>query len=440
MRRCFTVLLASFTASVGACLPGYSSTSTAGLETETGASTTDAAPTTGEPTDSSGMASTAAPSCGDGQLDVGELCDGAALGGKSCADVDPMLRGGTLACADDCASFDTSACTGQPGAPKIVLNEVTAKAVTEGPYADMGAAIELINLGAAAADLSGWQLADDATFPPEQTYVFPPASTLAPGAYLVVVAQSGLPFALEGETETLTLADGRGATQDAVTFAVADAATSYCRLPDGADAWQTCAQTFGAKNAAAAPETCGDGTLQPGEQCDGAELGGQTCEGLGRGGGALACAPTCTFDTSQCGGQQLAVVINELESTDDRIELYNAGDQPIDLTGWILTDDTIDPNYDPMADAEKLVFPAMTTLGAKQFLVVPKGTNPGEHPFGLGAGGETVSLLKSDVSVVDQVTYAADEAAVSYCRVPDGPGGAWTVGCQPTFGATNQGP
>ena len=55
MRRCCTMLLASFTASVAACLPGYSSTSTASLETETGASTTDDAPTTVEPTDGPAM-------------------------------------------------------------------------------------------------------------------------------------------------------------------------------------------------------------------------------------------------------------------------------------------------------------------------------------------------------------------------------------------------
>jgi hypothetical protein len=48
---------------------------------------------------------------------------------------------------------------------------------------------------------------------------------------------------------------------------------------------------------------CGDGVLDDafGESCDGAALGGQTCEGLGYGVGTLACAADCTFDTSQCG-------------------------------------------------------------------------------------------------------------------------------------------
>jgi cysteine-rich repeat protein len=46
---------------------------------------------------------------------------------------------------------------------------------------------------------------------------------------------------------------------------------------------------------------CGDGIIQPGEQCDGADLQGFDCASLGLGGGVLACDPiTCTFDTSMC--------------------------------------------------------------------------------------------------------------------------------------------
>jgi len=44
---------------------------------------------------------------------------------------------------------------------------------------------------------------------------------------------------------------------------------------------------------------CGNGVREPGEQCEGADLGGQTCEGLGLGSGALSCT-SCLFDTSGC--------------------------------------------------------------------------------------------------------------------------------------------
>lgn len=48
---------------------------------------------------------------------------------------------------------------------------------------------------------------------------------------------------------------------------------------------------------------CGNGKIDPNEQCDGANLNGFTCESLGNAGGTLACDPvTCTFDTSMCDG------------------------------------------------------------------------------------------------------------------------------------------
>jgi hypothetical protein len=45
---------------------------------------------------------------------------------------------------------------------------------------------------------------------------------------------------------------------------------------------------------------CGDGILSEGEECDGANLGGESCTSLGFIGGELACGPSCTFDESDC--------------------------------------------------------------------------------------------------------------------------------------------
>ena len=47
--------------------------------------------------------------------------------------------------------------------------------------------------------------------------------------------------------------------------------------------------------------TCGNGTVDPGEQCDGTNLDGKTCWTRGYPGGTLACSPTsCLFDESNC--------------------------------------------------------------------------------------------------------------------------------------------
>ena len=49
------------------------------------------------------------------------------------------------------------------------------------------------------------------------------------------------------------------------------------------------------------PENCGNGTIDPLELCDGAELDGETCDTQGFDGGDLACSADCTtFDTSGC--------------------------------------------------------------------------------------------------------------------------------------------
>jgi hypothetical protein len=48
--------------------------------------------------------------------------------------------------------------------------------------------------------------------------------------------------------------------------------------------------------------TCGNGMINGAEECDGADLGGQTCMTQGYASGPLGCSPSCTFDTSMCVG------------------------------------------------------------------------------------------------------------------------------------------
>jgi cysteine-rich repeat protein len=46
--------------------------------------------------------------------------------------------------------------------------------------------------------------------------------------------------------------------------------------------------------------TCRNGVIDPGEDCDGTNLGGMTCEALGRPGGLLGCGNFCEFDLDFC--------------------------------------------------------------------------------------------------------------------------------------------
>ncbi|MCB9718451.1 MAG: lamin tail domain-containing protein [Myxococcales bacterium] len=433
MSRCAPILLILAAGLALAC-----SGATTGADAGDGDSGTSAEDTAG----------TGAASCGDGVRDEGEECDGVDLGTASCATI-PGFVSGTLACTAAC-TFDVSACEGDPAAAIVRLNELTSEDIAEGPYVG-GDAIELYNGGGAAADLAGWQISDDPEFADDKTYTFPTGSMLAPGGLLVLVqldettGTGDYPFGISGSNpETITLRDADGLVIDDVSFEGPDAAVSWCRLPDGDGPWQGCERTFGELNAQGEPPSCGDGMIGPGEDCDGADLGGVSdCVELDAAlQGPVGCADDCSYDLGSCEGTPgMGVVLNELASSgNDEIELYNAGREAVDVSAWILTDDLSDPGdpYDPGADLEELVFAPGTVLQPGDFLVVVQGGGAGEHPFGLAATGDAVTLLTPGLVVVDFVAYGDGEAADSYCRAPDGPTGEWTAGCTPTFGDPNE--
>ncbi|WP_434425916.1 lamin tail domain-containing protein [Nannocystis pusilla] len=355
------------------------------------------------------------------------------------------------ACGDDGSSDEAgptggSTSDGPTGASTVRLNEMTSKSPTDGPYAGMGDVIELVNAGDDEVDLSGWKLSDDPGFAADKTYEFPAGTKLVPGGYLVVVAFDELtgvgdfPFGITSTgTETISLVDATGVLVDQVTVDGTRAVVSYCRVSDGDGDWVNCLQTLGEANVIA-PSTCGDGTIEAEETCEGDDLAGRVCADLGFASGALDCSPiSCRLDATRC-ESGLQVAINEIEAVDDRVELYNAGAESVDLSGWILTDRFGDGAYDPKIDTEELTFRPGTEVAPGGYLVVLKGDLAGQHPFGLSSDGDSVTLMRADLTPVDHVTYGPAQAEISFCSLPDGPGGAWTADCKPTFGAANAAP
>jgi hypothetical protein len=83
-----------------------------------------------------------------------------------------------------------------------------------------------------------------------------------------------------------TIPDPDGALEDATTNT------------DAADA-----SDDGADTDAGLPPECGNDVREPGEFCDGTDLGGASCASAGLGGGTLACRLDCSgYDISACGG------------------------------------------------------------------------------------------------------------------------------------------
>jgi Putative metal-binding motif/Prenyltransferase and squalene oxidase repeat len=90
----------------------------------------------------------------------------------------------------------------------------------------------------------------------------------------------------------------------------------------------------------AEPPRCGDGVInQPGELCDGADLGGKTCVDVGFLGGSLACHPDCTLDASGCVGFPFCGdgIINRPDEDCDRADLGGRTCETLGLGGGTLT-------------------------------------------------------------------------------------------------------
>ena len=130
---------------------------------------------------------------------------------------------------------------------------------------------------------------------------------------------------------------------------------------------------------------------------------------------------------SVAGGQ---VVINELLAVndavnadeegefDDWIELYNVGDEAVNLSGYYLTDSE--------NDLLKYQFPENTILEGDDYLLVWADGNTEQSAyhadFKLSSGGESVILSNQDGGQVDRVDFDEQTIDQSYSRIPNGTG------------------
>lgn len=113
----------------------------------------------------------------------------------------------------------------------------------------------------------------------------------------------------------------------------------------------------------------------------------------------------------------------------DWVEIQNTSDAAFNLSGYRLTDDVTQA---------KFAFPVGTVLPAGGYIVVwcvPDGTGPLTAPFSLRSrGGETLQLMNSANTVLDEILTLRCPRNMSLVRQPDG---SLTVSNTPTPGFEN---
>ncbi len=300
---------------------------------------------------------------------------------------------------------------GELSKPRVILNEIMTsnKGAVPDEFGSFPDWVELYNTVDEPVDISGCGLSDDLLSGAK--YVFPQGTTLSPGGFFVVYCAGEetddhhASFKLSA-SEELIFYDTTGTVIESIKLRAAQAGHTLSRT--SSDAWE-------------------DMTPSPGFP--------NTPEGI------------AAYKASVEAGEDIGLHINEFMASNksvladmhglfsDWIELYNATPDPIDVSGYGVSDSEGQPL--------KYALPEGTIVPANGYLVLfcsgdQTSVTDGElHvPFSLSAYEEDVVLSDPRGRVLDSVRYEKQEADVSLARMPDGTGD-FTPCARPTPGYPN---
>jgi hypothetical protein len=122
---------------------------------------------------------------------------------------------------------------------------------------------------------------------------------------------------------------------------------------------------------------------------------------------------------------------------DDWVEIYNAGNEPVDIGGMYLSQN----RKEPLGYQIPKTNSALTTIPPGGFKILWADGNPDQGilhlSFKLNQMGEYIGLFYEDGRKIDEVKFDRQTENVSFGRRADGTS-AWQEFSQPTPGKSNQ--
>ena len=261
----------------------------------------------------------AGPSCGNGIIDSGEECDGAALDGATCESAG--FVGGDIVCASDC-TLDLSGCaSGECGNDEVEAGEECDGDNLAGQTCgDLGFEFGVLACDACLFDDSacsdvpmcgdgvqeGTEACDDGNTVDEDGC----ASDCVPEDCGDGVVQVGLGEECDSGSVIVPMCDEQPDGPTGIAYCATDCTFDELLCPDIArcgdgtlDLGEACddggTMDGDGCDANCQSETCGDDTVDPLEACDGDDLGAFTCADFGFNAGAVTCQ-SCAIDFTGC--------------------------------------------------------------------------------------------------------------------------------------------
>ena len=264
---------------------------------------------------------TAATSCGNGVIDGTDVCDGAQVGGATCASIVGEGSVGHLGCLANCSGFDTSECSAPTLCGNGVLdagescdgglfgtNSTCASAVGPGSVGTLGCTswCTVDTSGCSAPSQCGNGRVEDGEVCDGTNFNGATCESLVgKGSVGALKCNACTAILTTSCSMASTCGNGTKDGQDVCDGGDLGGATCESVVGPGSTGTLRCRENCGGFDVSGctAASTCGNGVVEVGEVCDGIRLNDRTCETeVGAGStGTLKCNQTCTgFVTSQC--------------------------------------------------------------------------------------------------------------------------------------------